>query len=74
MSKTIAVEVDGDGSYQPRREVLSPDINILGLPLFLLAILCSVYSARVLLGEAQGSLGDFPIVGFLVHLLAAVRT
>lgn len=74
MSKTIAVEVDGDGSYQPRREVLSPDINILGLPLFLLAILCSVYSARVLLGEAQGSLGDFPIVGFLVHLLAAVLT
>lgn len=74
MSKTIAVEVDGEKPYEPRREILSPDINILGLPLFLIAIILSFYSSKILLSEAQGSLGPFPVLGYFLHILAAALT
>jgi hypothetical protein len=70
VTKTVAVEVKGD--RPPRREILSPDTNILGLPLFLFAILASGYSAYILLSLPEGSDTPFPFFGFFLHVLAAV--
>lgn len=73
MSRTVAVEVAPEGYQQPR-ETLSPDINILGLPLFLFAIILSVWSAYLLLTEAAGSQGPFPFWAFFLHCLAGALT
>lgn len=74
MSRTVAVEMAQDGGYQERREVLSPAINVIGLPFFFIAAVLSFYSAYPLLHEAQGSLGPFPIWPFFLHILAAILT
>ena len=74
MSSTIAVEKDKAGQYQPRRETLSPDINVLGLPFFLIALILSFISAKILVGSAEGAVGPFPWWGFLLHCLAALCT
>jgi hypothetical protein len=74
MSRTIAVEVGETGEYRARRETLSPDINILGLPLFLIAIVLSGYSSYLLLNGSLGSQGPFPIWPFFLHCLAGFCT
>lgn len=74
MSRTIAVERDELGHFQERRHILSPEINLLGVPFWLIAILLSGYSAYILLFGAEGAQGPFPFVGFLLHCLAAVCT
>ncbi len=74
MSRTIAVEVTEEKPYRGRREILSPDINILGLPLFLVALALSFYSAYLLLSGSLGSQGPFPLVPYLLHCLAAICT
>lgn len=74
MSRTVAVEIDERSFSNEPREVLSPVFNVLAVPFFVLAVIVSYLSARDLLQEAQGSLGPFPVVAFLLHLLAAVLT
>lgn len=71
MSRTVAVEIES-----PRRHVLSPFFNLLGLPFFILAVLCSFYSAYLLLMQAEvGSATDpFPFWAFFLHNLAAFMT
>lgn len=74
MSRTIAVERDDLGHYHESRHILSPEINLLGVPFWLIAILLSGYSSYILLFGAEGSQGPFPFLGFFLHCLAAACT
>lgn len=74
MSRTIAVERDEAGEFYEKRHVMSSEINFLGVPFWLIAILLSGYSSYILLFGAEGAQGPFPIVGFLLHSLAAICT
>lgn len=73
MSKTVAVEVE-EVEYTEPRETLSPDINVLGLPFFLVALLVSFWSSYLLLFGAEGATGPFPLWAFFLHCLAAICT
>lgn len=74
MSRTVAVERDDAGHYTESRHVLSHDINFLGIPFWLLAIVLSCYSSYILFYGAEGAMGPFPVLGFLLHVAAAVCT
>ena len=74
MSRTVAVDIQEGERYAERRETLSPDINVLGLPFFLVALLLSYYSCRGLLFNTQPSDDPFPFWYFFLHLLSAVCT
>lgn len=72
MTKTVAVEIGGQQTQ--RREILSPDINVLGLPLFLVAAILSCYSADLLLNVSDSPDSPFPLWAFFLHTLSAFLT
>jgi hypothetical protein len=69
VTKTVAVDIGRQ--RPPRRDILSPYTNVLGLPLFLFAVIAGFYSAYLLLSQPDGSETPFPFFAFFLHVLAA---
>ena len=75
MSRTVAVEIGPRKGASGRREILSPYINVLGLPFFLLAAILSFYSGYLLLMQPEtASDAPFPFWAYFLHCLAAFLT
>lgn len=53
------------------RNTLSSVINLLGIPLFIIAVVASFWGAKILLLEPPGTMGDFPFWGFFLHCVGA---
>ena len=72
MSQTVAVEVEEAGESRNDSVVLPEELNLLCIPFFLVGLLVSLYSAKLLLFSGGGGQGAFPWWPFFLHLCAAL--